>query len=57
MKILLEKELNELKEELKNINSQTTTEQKIAIIKKVEVFFNKIKDILSHIKDHYETVK
>ena len=57
MKIVLEKEVNELKEELKNINSHTTTEQKIAIIKKVEVFFNKIKDILLHIKDHYETVK
>ncbi|MEI7563428.1 MAG: hypothetical protein WCJ39_07485 [bacterium] len=57
MKIVLEKEVNEIKEELKNINSETTAEQKLAIIKKVEMFFNKIRDMLSEIKEHYQTVK
>ena len=57
MKTVLEKEVNGIKEELKNINSETTAEQKLAIIKKVEIFFNKIKDMLSDIKEHYQTVK
>ncbi|MEI6425800.1 MAG: hypothetical protein WCO66_00435 [Candidatus Absconditabacteria bacterium] len=46
-----------IEKDLANITPETTIEQKKIIAKKVERFTNQIKNILTYVKDNYESIK